>query len=115
MKSRDQIGKYGSKTLLLYYQNQFGDRGSYEFRSLFVTFAAAIHSYDHINMHIHIYLLYIHRIHMNLLDVHNGPLRKVSQAMQLSATFYASRYFPAHIYKDPSIEDNSIVRAYEYE
>ena len=45
VKSRDQIGKLGSKTLLQYFENQFGERGSFRFRRAQWAFACSLAGY----------------------------------------------------------------------
>ena len=62
MKSRDQIGKSGSKTLLQYFINKFGAFNSYAFKTAQLNFIHSLAGYA-----IVCYLL-------NIKDRHNGNI-----------------------------------------
>jgi len=60
VKSRDQLGKLGAKTLLQHFTNQFGDSNSFEFMRAQSAFARSLAGYAVV-----CYLL-------NIKDRHNG-------------------------------------------
>jgi phosphatidylinositol 4-kinase len=62
VKSRDQIGKAGCKTLLQYFHNQFGESESFEFKAAQWAFARSLAGYA--------VVCYILRIK----DRHNGNI-----------------------------------------